>query len=599
MKRVMTLICVVLALFASTAHSDNLLDKLKAAAKKAEQEKAIQYQSAADAANPVVLTVDGIDKNAVEGGALDKFLLGKKNKRFESSYLKPVVDGWALSADASFFGWSGDYAQTESELRKLKARIISNYSRASSEGRPFVMITHSWGTVLSYRALKDLYADGKLPENAVHSLVTLGSPLSKEDEPNQEGKSQAAGPSFGVVTTLSGAVKEYGEWVGPEVLDDVVGSWRNYWIKGDLISGPIRDPKTNPSTRYLGFNAHKAYYTAPSISSKIRTDLISDLEKFVSPVATVASTDSISRQNPPAPTPAPAATLASTKTQIAQNTALKAKERHSGFDLFGLQLGMTYSRAFAVLNERMPGVTEDKFRYKGAAGKEYWSQESYFSTDKRYSLFLQRQNCVEHSLPEYLCVHRFTASDIKPDSQIYLDVALIEDVLNNSGDPVIHGVLFTHVSDRMEPFQAVQRRYGPPDRDNRYYEEARGFYRATKRGKMCDVRYKPRKNPEPCVIATDIPANEYYWDILSPIGNGTLVFCEGSQRGRESLRDASGSKVKRQKLCRAVKNRKSSRPGDPRAEYSINLFLDPQSIADLKKRRDEALKDTGADDSPF
>ena len=93
MKRLMTLICICCALIAAPAHSDNIFKKLKRELDRAQDKSAVEYVSAAEAGNPVVLTIDGIHPF-------------KKNQRFENSYLKPVVDGWAISSDASFFGWS-------------------------------------------------------------------------------------------------------------------------------------------------------------------------------------------------------------------------------------------------------------------------------------------------------------------------------------------------------------------------------------------------------------------------------------------------------------------------------------------------------------
>jgi len=249
MKRLMTLICISFALISMPAHSDNLFDKLKKELDKVQDKSAVEYTSAAEAGNPVVLTVDGIS-------------LFKKNQRMENSYLKPVVDGWAISDDVSFFGWSGNYAQTESELTSLENKLVTAFNRAKSEGRPFVIVAHSWGTVLSYRALKNLYAAGRLPENAVHAFVSMGSPLSKADDPNYEGKKLAAGPGFAYDTNVTGAVLEYGNWTGSEALDKVVGK-------------------------------HKAYYTAPSMASKIRKQLVADLQNFapqVSEPPVVAST---------------------------------------------------------------------------------------------------------------------------------------------------------------------------------------------------------------------------------------------------------------------------------------------------------------------
>ena len=46
--------------------------------------------------------------------------------------------------------------------------------------------SHSWGSVLAYQALAELYAEGKIGSGDIDVFVTLGSPLGSRKAPIQQ-----------------------------------------------------------------------------------------------------------------------------------------------------------------------------------------------------------------------------------------------------------------------------------------------------------------------------------------------------------------------------------------------------------------------------
>jgi len=175
----------------------------------------------------IIVTVDGL--------SFVNTLLGL-NIEDDDNYLKSAVESMNISGipddDIVPFTWSRDANNTEQELSLLRLLLRSEYQRAINEDKSFIVVAHSWGTFLSYIALSlesveqdPIYCD---------LYVTLGSPL---------GTSYA---HEGVMYPEEILVNNYvNQWLFLLDFDDctncspLVDRSVNYWLWGDVISGPL------------------------------------------------------------------------------------------------------------------------------------------------------------------------------------------------------------------------------------------------------------------------------------------------------------------------------------------------------------------------
>ena len=98
----------------------------------------------AEADKPVVLTIDGFSLSATAGqseGQIQSYL----QEGFNASSW-PFVSRWENVV------WSGQIRDTEDTVEDTKNYVRSLSMLALSEGRPFVIVAHSWGSVLAYRS---------------------------------------------------------------------------------------------------------------------------------------------------------------------------------------------------------------------------------------------------------------------------------------------------------------------------------------------------------------------------------------------------------------------------------------------------------------
>lgn len=209
--------------------------------------------------SPIVLALDGMDWSSTFE-ELPSALNLMPDSRI-STYLEPAIEKhWGLSDAVYSVFWTGDAGETEAVVRQVKTVVLVLVKKAESEGRPFVVVTHSWGSVLAYRALVELYRDGKIKASVVDQLVTMGSPFNAQSYIVRTKTQQFVKPPFSHSDTL--AFRE----------------WRNYYADADCASGAI--PGAGISNTKLSIDepscrtAHHAYYKDPDHFRRIGRDIL-------------------------------------------------------------------------------------------------------------------------------------------------------------------------------------------------------------------------------------------------------------------------------------------------------------------------------------
>lgn len=208
------------------------------------------------------------------GEAIDSFY-----KERSSSFKEEVI---------AFTDWKDrDPAGTENAVKQLKKRILEAYKKAQDEGTSFNIVAHSWGGVLTYRALKELGDRVK-----VDNLVTLGTPLNyvsdvvlrriikeRDDALKKKGADKVK-----IALETSKKIEAYCKtwhysvgdcdiavWAaaltwrrsGISTINKLksVKNWKNYWSPGDPLSRPI-GPAQNVELPEIGgpWDDHAQYY---------------------------------------------------------------------------------------------------------------------------------------------------------------------------------------------------------------------------------------------------------------------------------------------------------------------------------------------------
>lgn len=149
--------------------------------------------------------------------------------------------------DVHYAPWSGNYADTPKFINSIKSITKLVAGMARRDNKPFVIVSHSWGSVLAYRAIDELFRNGKLQKGEVDQLITLGSPLNSSN------------------LVYRTKVCQHIDWRGASPIGGPVREWQNYWIKEDKISNSIPELSENdiqlPYSETRDGKAHSAYYT--------------------------------------------------------------------------------------------------------------------------------------------------------------------------------------------------------------------------------------------------------------------------------------------------------------------------------------------------
>lgn len=213
------------------------------------------------AQRPYLLTIDGIDFTLIP----EARAIPIDHTSIPSSYLKSaLITEWKFAYDWQHVPWSGTYADISKNVTRVKSNIHHIYRTAREEGRYFVVAAHSWGGVLAYRAISELFREGKLPVGAVDVLVTMGSPLNAQYE------------------DLKSIAANYGRWRGTQALAKPVKAWLNYWVKEDDFSGAISGI-TNTRLAYnydMRVFPHNSYHQTAQFKRAIEWDVKTSLENL-------------------------------------------------------------------------------------------------------------------------------------------------------------------------------------------------------------------------------------------------------------------------------------------------------------------------------
>lgn len=198
--------------------------------------------------NCLFFTIDGLD--------LRKIFTQGEQPNYRIGYLTPaLINGMNLGlkpADVYTFGngiqsWSGDADYTEKYAFDLIQVMTSEFYKSKILHKQFIIVTHSWGTVLAFLALSYSNVTPDL-------FITLSTPLASQ---NIDGLPALGSPSL----VTSYLWKEVGDTIKTLSYlnrhNPQYGMWINYWARGDLVSGPIL-----PGIFYT----QELYYTPSSIN---------------------------------------------------------------------------------------------------------------------------------------------------------------------------------------------------------------------------------------------------------------------------------------------------------------------------------------------
>lgn len=243
-----------------------------------------------------VFLIDGLKFcQFVEYVDLNPFAEPCEDRDFEPSYLRNALllmnilekrsCAFTYSTLPSFsLRWHGDASETENIMPDLKNNITKYYdlAKAPENNRKFILITHSWGTVLGSLALQynyDLNPD---------LFITLSSPIFTSNA-NADDDDSVETAIYGFLNNKMNDTYETLGYQPPRVIDDFSFPWTNYWANGDYISGPtnlispnIKDVQVDmslPSSRDL-FNTN-IWHAVTSIDKKTMDDVYDKLWSIV------------------------------------------------------------------------------------------------------------------------------------------------------------------------------------------------------------------------------------------------------------------------------------------------------------------------------
>ena len=188
---------------------------------------------------------------------------------------------------------------------------------AKNDNRALIIVGHSWGSAMSYKALEELGSEVK-----VDSFITMGSPLNADNvavkkftDSKFKEKEVEVIPSTTALSTPAAIIEKPLKIEKPKGVD----KWINYWANGDIISGSIPSADRNiqidkgketlsSSQRYtlptsgLGLAVvktatekwHSAYYDNNEWKEDIAVNMTSAMIRHE--VKTAASNESIKKQ---------------------------------------------------------------------------------------------------------------------------------------------------------------------------------------------------------------------------------------------------------------------------------------------------------------
>ena len=176
---------------------------------------------------------------------------------YREGYLKKAIlkmgiglfdfDVYQYSGNGSgTISWHGDATKTPEVMEDLKEDIKNVYNKyVAPDNKKFIIVSHSWGTVLAKLALE--YSQIK-PD----LFITLSSPLGSNNIHDFDGDIfwESPDPQYPLVVHVGSAQTKIADYVNGLTADTYsrlgnpsgqakYSKWINYWDKGDIISGPL------------------------------------------------------------------------------------------------------------------------------------------------------------------------------------------------------------------------------------------------------------------------------------------------------------------------------------------------------------------------
>lgn len=133
------------------------------------------------------------------------------------------------------FHWSRNANDTEESVHDLRSFLRHHLNLAKEYGHKLIIVSHSWGTFLTYSALAGESAGDTplLPD----LIIALGSPLGTAEARRQRGASLSIDEQI-VANYVSFWLSRLGFQRSVPVLPHVRRAV-NFWAWGDVISGPL------------------------------------------------------------------------------------------------------------------------------------------------------------------------------------------------------------------------------------------------------------------------------------------------------------------------------------------------------------------------
>lgn len=173
----------------------------------------------------IIFTVDGLN---FPHTILNKIPTTRDN------YLLEAIEDMQLEVEdleIASYNWGGDAKDTDALVLELAGLLRHYYNKAVRNNKKFIVVSHSWGTFLSFAALS---FESIKPDPIYCDLyITLCSPL---------GASNTKYIKTGTELTIIEFTKD---WLKKINFDDCnnctpnVGRWINYWATSDFVSGPM------------------------------------------------------------------------------------------------------------------------------------------------------------------------------------------------------------------------------------------------------------------------------------------------------------------------------------------------------------------------
>lgn len=196
---------------------------------------------------PIVIAVDGLYFGEIGPKPVEKIMKtifpdktpdGYLGKSFKENIPASIKN---LNPEIKTYTWSRDPADTRGVVDDLKTNIKQAYEVAKNDNRSLIIVGHSWGSAMSYKALEELGSEVK-----VDSFVTMGSPLNADNVAVKK----FTDSKFKEIEIISSTTKTSTPAVvieHPLKIEKPKGvdKWINYWANGDIISGSIPSADRN------------------------------------------------------------------------------------------------------------------------------------------------------------------------------------------------------------------------------------------------------------------------------------------------------------------------------------------------------------------